>query len=287
MAEFRVPVEVHHAFSKRPDLEAKIQKVFDNSSKSNHTPSGFENHCLLLYRTEGDGCSFYASSVISSIAEYVSELRRLVEGEDSASGPVVKKRKLNDGAPVQENGARGSINGAWTADRFEGISFSVPQRKKLNLDISLNKKKEGIRAIAAGATDPEFGIPWSEVEHVICLPVPEKAQAQKNFCVFPKGGDGVTSTLEGGTQYETIVWTAPDTKAKGAAEDEPTQARKILTSLRNAKCVPQEPDEKEFASEIPQPGRKGEKAYHVKAFKGSKDGKHPHSPSHSPHPPNR
>ena len=33
------------------------------------------------------------------------------------------------------------------------------------------------------------------------------------------------------------------------------------------------PTEDEFASAIPQSHRKGEKAFHVKAYKGSKDGK--------------
>jgi hypothetical protein len=33
------------------------------------------------------------------------------------------------------------------------------------------------------------------------------------------------------------------------------------------------PDEAEFAAAVPESHRKGEKAYHVKAFRGSKDGK--------------
>ena len=33
-----------------------------------------------------------------------------------------------------------------------------------------------------------------------------------------------------------------------------------------------EPDVQEFASAVPEPHRKGEKAYHVKAFRGSKEG---------------
>ena len=32
------------------------------------------------------------------------------------------------------------------------------------------------------------------------------------------------------------------------------------------------PDPEEFASAMPEPHRKGEKAYHVKAFRGSKEG---------------
>lgn len=35
------------------------------------------------------------------------------------------------------------------------------------------------------------------------------------------------------------------------------------------------PDDAEFASATPEAHRKGEKAYHVKAFRGSKDGKRP------------
>ena len=214
------------------------------------------------------------TALFAEIAGYVLELRQQLEGAAETNGQPAKKRKLNDNLPINSRGGAegGSIHGAWSAETFDGVSFSVPQRKKLNLQVSANRKTEGIRAVAPGSSEPEFGLPWSEVEHVICLPVPEKAQAQKNFCVFPKGGDGVMPAPEGGSQHETMVWTAPDTKAKGAAEDEPTQVGRMLASLEKAKCKLQQPDEKEFASEVPQPGRKGEKAYHVKAFKGSKDG---------------
>lgn len=211
------------------------------------------------------------------IADYVLDLRRQIEGatEDDAksNGLITKKRKLNDSASpnLQEGGP--SINGLWRAAKiFEGISFSVPQRKKLNLQISSNRKSEGIRATAPNSSNPEFGIPWPEVEHVICLPVPEKAQPQRNFCVFPKGGDGITPVPEGGNQYETMVWAAADTRPKGAAEEEHTQTQKIIERLTSAKCTPQQPDEKDFVSAIAPAGRKGEKAYHVKGFKGNKDG---------------
>lgn len=40
--------------------------------------------------------------------------------------------------------------------------------------------------------------------------------------------------------------------------------------LRHTKVIC--PDEKEFVSAIPEAHRKGEKAYHVKAFRGSKEG---------------
>ena len=115
------------------------------------------------------------------------------------------------------------------------------------------------------------------VEHVLCLPVPEKTQATKNFCIIPKegGSDG-----EGGHGYEPIVWTASDTKARGDPEDAPTAAASIAQSLKAAKASVVEPTDKEFASQLQQVTRKGEKVYHVKAFKGSKDGtSRPHAPS--------
>jgi len=50
--------------------------------------------------------------------------------------------------------------------------------------------------------------------------------------------------------------------------------RRILSdNLSQTKVIG--PDEKEFVSATPEAHRKGEKAYHVKAFRGSKEGKLP------------
>lgn len=47
--------------------------------------------------------------------------------------------------------------------------------------------------------------------------------------------------------------------------------RKVLNdNLPNTKVV--RPDEREFVSAMPEAHRKGEKAFHVKAFRGSKEG---------------
>ena len=48
--------------------------------------------------------------------------------------------------------------------------------------------------------------------------------------------------------------------------------RALEYSMRYSKKKVTRPDEEEFVSATPEPHRKGEKAYHVKAFKGSKDG---------------
>jgi len=107
------------------------------------------------------------------------------------------------------------------------------------------------------------------IEHVVCLPVPEKAQATYNFCVFPK----YTGGAEGSSAYEPMVWTAPELKAKEAEEGKPNLRQTMFEAVKGAKRNVLEPDASEFASEVLQAYRKGEKAYHVKAFRGSKDGR--------------
>ena len=163
-------------------------------------------------------------------------------------------------------------NGYYEAGSYSAIreiSFSIPQRKKLTLE--LGKSNQGLRAINPSTGEPEFQIRWSNVQHVICLPVPEKAQAQHNFCVFTR------------TPAEQVLWTVPDTVPKAGifgtemdlAPDETYKdiLRRVLNDyLKSTRISMVEPDEKEFVSHAVQAHRKGEKAVHVKAFRGSKDG---------------
>lgn len=119
-------------------------------------------------------------------------------------------------------------------------------------------------------------------EHIICLPVPEKAQAQHSFCVFPFHGDGVAAS-ESNSAAEQMLWTVPVTAPKPGtiecgihAEGEETYKTVLLRLLNERlKLIGKEviePNEKEFVSQTVQAYRKGEKAVHVKAFRGSKDG---------------
>ena len=190
-----------------------------------------------------------------------------------------KKRKLNGSGDAnqstkQEYKHGNSVtNGHWEDGSYstvKEISFSVPQRKKLTLEIG-NLPTQGLRASNPSTGEPEFQIQWSNVQHVVCLPVPEKAQAQHNFCVFTN------------TPAEQVLWTVPGTVPKAGmigsevqfAPDETYKdiLRRVLNErLRNRRTKVIEPDEKEFASQTVQAHRKGERAVHVKAFRGSKDG---------------
>ncbi len=157
-----------------------------------------------------------------------------------------------------------------TFEAFNDISFSIPQRKKLKLTLG-KLPKLGARAISAdGGT--EIYITWADVQEVICLPVPEKAQAQYNFCLFP-------SSLGA----EQILWTVPETVPKPSALAEGPAVKEIkpfrslmLPVINNALKAYRKkvvvPDDAEFASQVVQGNRKGETAYHVKAFRGAKEG---------------
>lgn len=83
-----------------------------------------------------------------------------------------------------------------------------------------------------------------------------------------------------------MVWTIPDGPPKsahfsgtGSVLDEPqegetfqTLTRRLLDkNLKPGKLI--YPDADEFVSAVPEAHRKTEKAYHVKAFRGGKDGR--------------
>ena len=102
--------------------------------------------------------------VIEDVAAYILELRNGKSGED---GPATKRRKLNGESQANSKGAgaghdAATLNAPWSSKTFEGISFSVPQRKKLSLEISPNLS-EGIRAVNPSTQETEFGIPWKEI----------------------------------------------------------------------------------------------------------------------------
>ncbi|KAL9111190.1 MAG: hypothetical protein Q9187_007948 [Circinaria calcarea] len=193
-----------------------------------------------------------------------------------------KKRKLNGASPpngpsdeglLSRNAKdEGSRSSEWKiAFQILDISFLVPQRKKLSLEIGV-LKSEGIRALNPKTQAIEFSVSWKDIEHVVCLPLPEKATAAYNFCVFPKDSNGITKPSDGAQVHEPIVWTVPDGKTKDADTDKQSLRDRIIEYLEARYVHVIVPIASEFTSEVVQANRKGEKAYHTKAFKGSKDG---------------
>ncbi|OAL47086.1 Rtt106-domain-containing protein [Pyrenochaeta sp. DS3sAY3a] len=210
----------------------------------------------------------------------------LSQGSQPAPEPSTKKRKLQDpqpeikaetnGAPTTSGSLFSTAARAWRS--YPAVSFSIPQRKKFTLEL-LDKKDGGIRAIGASG-NIEFAIAWKDVDQVFCLPIPEKAKKQHNFIIIPVHGDGVNPVPDAlkASQPEPIVWTFEEATGKNIKEGEDPGPGQMAEGIHH--CLIQAgtgkevvfPTADEFASATPESHRKGEKAYHVKAHRGSKDG---------------
>ena len=206
-------------------------------------------------------------SLLGDLAHYIQDLRQIPSQSLNSQDELPSKKRKLEHRPIDTEG--------WNKENVcevAEVSFSIPQRKKLKL--SINKSASaGLRAINSSSTS-EFGVNWECVCDIVCLPVPEKAQAQYNFCILSATTDGLAT--------DQIVWTVPDSVPKdgtlvGLTPHPGETYRTLLISILNEALKPYkrriiEPEKKEFSSQVVQAHRKGEPAYHIKAFRGSKDG---------------
>jgi hypothetical protein len=218
------------------------------------------------------------TSLFRDISTYILEQASQPAAEPTAT----KKRKLEDNnsahedTPVAGGSLVSSTTKAWRS--YPGVSFSIPQRKKFTLEL-VDKKDGGIRAIGASGS-VEFSIAWKDVDQIFCLPVPEKAKKQHNFVVIPVHGDGVNPLPENfqGAAPEPIIWTFEEATGKNIVEGEDPGPGPMAEAIHH--CLIQAgtgkqvvfPTADEFVSATPESHRKGDKAYHVKAHRGSKEG---------------
>ncbi|KAL1960194.1 hypothetical protein VTO42DRAFT_8737 [Malbranchea cinnamomea] len=236
------------------------------------------------------------AALFNEIAEYVYALKSHSTATPSTTtlvaaseeGPVPKKRKVVNGPGSTE--AAGQLDGL-TADAelqfyVQDTSFAIPQRKKLRLELTRSPPgAECLRARNQTTNEVEFGVPIAKIQQVLCLPVPEKTQRQFNFCIIPQSSNGGDSVPSGEAAFESIVFTVPDGPPRTAFHGSGTPVmdsaslaetyQSFLQSALNAKLKGTQvicPNAKEFVSAMPEAHRKGEKAYHVKAFRGSKEG---------------
>ncbi|KIV88541.1 hypothetical protein PV10_08216 [Exophiala mesophila] len=218
--------------------------------------------------------------LFQDIAQYHLSTKSLTSQD---AEPATKKRKLN------------GISSSTTTDitrepilQAKDISFTLPQRKKFHLGISQHGSDfhSPTTTFSISATNPttnelEFEIPFSDFAHALRLPVPEKATRQFNFCLLPKP----TSS-----SADPLIWTVPDGPLKtlnissgplSEAATKRAQSDDILGAVIDLLMSRSSsegdkgltlPNADEFASATPESHRKSDTAYHVKAFRGSKDG---------------
>lgn len=183
--------------------------------------------------------------------------------------------------------------------------MSVPQRKKYDLCFT----DKHLYARAPGTSAPVQGISytWADIginfaswlcdlcvsaanlaytEYAFYLPVPEKAQVQHNYVLFPRGTAFPSKTDP--PAIEPLVFTVPSTAPKhGTVEGPKAGAAAALSDTYRALfdwaltihlSAASNPttivaaDPAKFHSVARQAHRPNEKAVHIKAFRGSKDG---------------
>lgn len=261
-------------------------------------PTGERQHTIMADWTHEVQTTFQSDTdltarILAAGTRYQGELPALfadiarhVRTGSSILPPTSKKRKLDDALqppPPTTNGASHAAPIIAPSTTFEckNVSFQVPARKKLKLQIvaeQADARRREVRLLNAQTNDVEYTIPNTKIDQVFCLPVPEKQQRQSSFVIIPLAG----AIGPDGTTCEQMVFTMNETKPDDAvssvrpkAEDDTyiTVMEPELNDLLepHGKRVVR-PDENEFASSIPQPHRKGEKAYHVKAHRGTKEG---------------
>ncbi|KAK1239884.1 hypothetical protein MKX08_007326 [Trichoderma sp. CBMAI-0020] len=220
-------------------------------------------------------------ALFNEIADHVYE--RLQEHGE----PSQKRRKVGaeaGGSPSSQAALSNAADEAVLLSIAE-ISVSVPQRKKLEICFTPNH----LYARAPGTTAPLQGVSyaWRDIEYAFYLPVPDKAQVQHNYIIFPKG-TCLPSKTAPPPPVEPLVFTVPATAPKqgtiGGSESGSAAAvsdnykslfhwafnRRLQAAGTSVKIISADPNK--FHSTIRQPHRPNETAVHVGGFRGSKDG---------------
>jgi hypothetical protein len=218
------------------------------------------------------------------VSNYVTSLRPQTQTQ---SVPVsTKKRKLEDGSSAPGAQWHGSttpsLGSVVTAFECSDVSVQIPARKKLRLSLGRDPQdaRRGIvRLLNSTTNELECAIPSEQIEDIFSVPVPDKQARQTFFAIIPKA-DAVGA---GGAPPEQMLFTlnetAPPTNASSTdfaiADDETyvsVTRRSFERTLAPYGKTIITPDDNEFASARAQAHRKGEKAYHVNCYRGSKEG---------------
>ncbi|KAH7148296.1 putative negative regulator of DNA transposition [Dactylonectria macrodidyma] len=251
-------------FQTRPDIIEGIQKAADSPTRV----ALFNQIASHVYDTiQGNG-------------EPAHKKRRV--DVDQANGSVngsANGNKVNNNAKATTNAADEAV-----LLEIKEISVSVPQRKKL--EICFTAGHLYARVPGTTAPIPAITYAWSDIEYAFYLPVPEKTQVQHNYIVFPRG-TYLPSKTNPPTE-EPLVFTVPSTAPKQGTITGPESGtasavsdtykalfhwalnRHLTPAGNRVEIVSANPNK--FHSMVKQPHRPSEKAVHVKAFRGSKDG---------------
>ncbi|KAJ9607873.1 hypothetical protein H2200_007952 [Cladophialophora chaetospira] len=242
---------IDRVFASNSQLRKRIFDAIDVAPQYAPLFEDIANHCLTSQSANG-----------TVVDEPASKKRRLPNG---ASLPIVGTQKDQPREVLLE---------------ARDISFSLPQRKKLHLGIAqygtdINSKDTSFVIFTRNPSTNEVDmeVPLSQFAYALRLPVPEKAAKQYNFVLLPKSGtstEPIIWSVNAGPLKSCSVPNAQLVEVAPGPEDVLESALGFV--LRQFHISLSLPTPEEFSSATPESHRKNDKAYHVKAFRGSKDG---------------
>ncbi|KIW67251.1 hypothetical protein PV04_06516 [Phialophora macrospora] len=194
--------------------------------------------------------------------------------------PASKRRKLPNGTTTLPITLAQKDQPREVVLEARDISFSLPQRKKLHLgiaqygsDIHAAETSFSIFTRNPATNEVDMEVPLAQFAYTLRLPVPEKAAKQYNFVLLPKAGVPVEPIIWSVNAGPLKSYNVPNAQfAKVAAGPDDVLESALGFVLRQSNTGLSLPNADEFYSATPESHRKGDKAYHVKAFRGSKDG---------------
>ncbi|KAF2722547.1 Rtt106-domain-containing protein [Polychaeton citri CBS 116435] len=278
-----VPDALTQAVTKAFELQpSTAQAILQTAQPSQYELFQSISQYVLSLRTELGACSQVAQEAKTAAAntEAIATKKRKLDVADDTNGQTAHPSSTNAKAVRLDE----AIQDARTTLDCRDVSFAVPARKKLRLQLvadSANSARRELRVLNQQTGNLEYILPASAIDHAFSLPVPEKAARQRNFVLIPREG----SIDAAGNPLDQFVFAQNEVAIKDNTIL--TLAATAVTSDDNFASVTERslqdllsavgktlvlPSATEFASSIPQSHRKGEKAYHVKAHKGSKEG---------------
>ena len=234
-------------------------------------------------------CNLFRDMALHVLLERPADVAEQAKSYGSTQAGGSKKRKLDHEGPVVPNE---SLTTVFTC---KDISFQVPLRKKLRLDLcaSQSAPRHGeLRLQAPTFQTPDHVLRVKDIGHAFCMPQPDVQAPKTNFVVLPR--------YDAGASVEAMMFTVAESAIPGTAVGEGVIGgqgfvvgekekyagaveHSLESFLKAAGVNLVRPDEAEFKSAVPQPSRKGERGWHVPAHRGSKEGMSIHSPIPAKH----
>ncbi|KIH90033.1 negative regulator of DNA transposition protein [Sporothrix brasiliensis 5110] len=292
------------AFQSRPDLVEQIRAAAAKSPA--HTPL-FNSIAGYVYeQVHGGGEPAHKRRRVEAEDEANRHSHSALPARQGTAETASQNGSTGTGGGGREPDLLSAAAAETVLLEVKDISVSIPQRKKYDLCFTKNY----LYARAANTTTPVPGIvyAWTDFEYVFYLPVPEKTQVQYNYILFPR--HAALASLSKPTPAaaavaptvppppppttEPLVFTVPATAPKPgqvggpsaglaaavsdsyttlfhwAIEGQLRSAENVYLARQRTIIVAADPNV--FHSAARQPFRPAEKAVHVRAFRGSKDG---------------